>query len=88
MITEQQYTTCLHANGQFCKVDAPFQALTNPPTYIMALHTTNDHEIEVQCSLSILHIPPHILHDGDHIKPMDPYFNTHYIGNGHKNNMP
>ena len=29
MITEQQYSTCLHANGQFCKIDAPFQTLTN-----------------------------------------------------------
>ena len=24
VIIEQQYSTCLHANGQFCKVDAPF----------------------------------------------------------------
>ena len=31
MITEQQYSTSLHANGQFCKIEAPFQALTNPP---------------------------------------------------------
>ena len=34
VITEQQYTTCLHANGQFCKVDVPIQSLTNPPTSI------------------------------------------------------
>ena len=25
----KQYSTCLHVNGQFCKVDMPFQALTN-----------------------------------------------------------
>ena len=31
MITEQQYSTCLYANGQFCKIEAPFQALTNQP---------------------------------------------------------
>ena len=24
VMTEQQYSTCLHANGQFSKVDAPF----------------------------------------------------------------
>ena len=23
VITEQQYSTCLHANGQFCKIDVP-----------------------------------------------------------------
>ena len=31
MITEKQYLTCLHANGQFCKVGMAFQALINPP---------------------------------------------------------
>ena len=25
MITKQQYSTCLHANVQFCEMDAPFQ---------------------------------------------------------------
>ena len=55
VITEQQYSTCLHANGQFCKIDAPFQVLTNPPTCIKALKAKNDHEIETQCSLSIFH---------------------------------
>ena len=45
MITEQQYSTCLHANGQFCKIDAPFQALTNPPSYIAALYAKNDQGI-------------------------------------------
>ena len=24
MITEQQYSTCPHANGQFCKIDASY----------------------------------------------------------------
>ena len=42
MITKQQYSTCLHANGKFCKIDAPFQALTNPPTYINGLYAKND----------------------------------------------
>ena len=30
LITKQQYLKCLHANGQFCKINAPFQAFTNP----------------------------------------------------------
>ena len=58
MIREQQYSTCRHANGQFGKMDAPFQALTNLLTYIMALYTKNDQEIKTWCSPSILHTPP------------------------------
>ena len=58
VITKQQYSTCLHANGQFCKTDAPFQALTNPPSCIAALFAKNNQEIEVQCSLSVFHAPP------------------------------
>ena len=58
MITEQQYSTCLHGKQQFCKIDAPFQALTEPPTCIMTLYTKNYQEIEVHCSLSILHTQP------------------------------
>ena len=58
MITEQHYSTCLHANGQFCKIDAPFQTLTNPQSCIMASYTKNNQEIEAQCSLSIFHTPP------------------------------
>ena len=46
MITQQQYSTCLHANGQFCKIDAPFQALTNQPSCIMALYAKNNQEIK------------------------------------------
>ena len=57
MITKQQYSTCLHANGPFCKIDTPFQPLTNPPSCIAALYTKNDQEIGVQCSLSIFHTP-------------------------------
>ena len=60
MITEQ-YSTCLHANRPFCKIDAPFHALTNPSTCITALYTKNDQEIEAQCSLSILKTPPTFL---------------------------
>ena len=58
MITEQQYSICLHANGEFCKIDAPFQTLTNLPSCIAALYTKNDKEIGEQCSLYIFHTPP------------------------------
>ena len=58
MITKQQYSTCLHSNQQFCKIEVPFQALTNQPSCIAALYTKNDQEIGVQCSLSIFHTPP------------------------------
>ena len=58
MVTEQQYLTYLHANGQFCKLDAPCQPLTNPPSCTAALYDKNDQEIGVQCYLSIFHTPP------------------------------
>ena len=45
MITEQQYSTYLYANGQFCKIDVPFQAVTNPLTCIMALYAKYNQEI-------------------------------------------
>ena len=57
MITKQQYSKCLYENGQFCKIDAPFQPLTNLPSCIAALYAKNNQEIGVQCSLSIFHIP-------------------------------
>ena len=58
MITEQQYSTSLHANEQFCEIDVPFQVLTNLPSCVAALYTKNNQEIELQCSLSIFHTPP------------------------------
>ena len=57
MITKLQFSTCLYVNGQFCKIDAPFQPLTNPPSCIAAIYTKNDQEIGVPCSLSIFHTP-------------------------------
>ena len=57
VITEQQHSTCLHANGQLCKVDTPFQALTNQPTCILALYAKNNKKIEAQCSLSVFLTP-------------------------------
>ena len=61
VITEQQYSTCLHANGQFCKVDTLFQALTNPPICTVTLYAKNNKEIEAQCLLSAFHMPPAFL---------------------------
>ena len=58
LVTGEQYSTCLHTNGQFCKVEAPFQALTNPPTCTVVMYTKNSKEIEAQCSLSVFHTPP------------------------------
>ena len=58
VITEQHCSTCLHANGQFCKVGAPFQALTNAPSCIGALYAKINQEIGVQCSLIIFHTAP------------------------------
>ena len=66
-MTEQQYLTFLHANGQLCKIDAQFQPLKNLPSCIAALYAKNDQEIGVQCSLSIFHT--------NHIKPLDSNFN-------------
>ena len=57
-ITDQQYIACQHANGQFCRINAPFQPLTNPLSCITALYAKNDVAIGEQCSLSISHVPP------------------------------
>ena len=40
-ITDQQYIACQHANRQFCRINAPFQPLTNPPSCITALCSKN-----------------------------------------------
>ena len=44
--------------GNLYKIDAPFQALTNPLTYIMALYAKNDQEIGTLVLPSIFHTPP------------------------------
>ena len=41
-IMDQQYMVYQHANGQFCRINAPFQTLTNPPSRIIALYAKND----------------------------------------------
>ena len=58
VITEQQYSSCLHANGQFCKGDVPFQALTNPSTCTVTQYAKNNKEIETEYLLSVFHTPP------------------------------
>ena len=40
-ISEQQFTTCQWANGQFCKIDMPLQPLTNPPLCNTAIYAKN-----------------------------------------------
>ena len=54
---DQQYIACQHANEQLCKINAPFQTLTNPSLCIKALYAKYDKAIKEQCSLSISHVP-------------------------------
>ena len=56
-IMDQQHITCQHANGQFCRINTPFQPFTNPPPCITAIYAKNDQAIKEQCSLSISHAP-------------------------------
>ena len=37
-ISDQQYSTCKEANGQFCTIYTPFQPLANSPSCITALY--------------------------------------------------
>ena len=55
-ISEQQFTTCQQANGQFCKMEAPLQPFTNLPSCITAIYTINKAGIDLQCSLQIRNI--------------------------------
>ena len=52
-ISEQQFITCLQANGQFCCINAPLQPLANPPSCISAIYAKNKAGIEKRCSLQI-----------------------------------
>ena len=54
---DQQYIARQHANREFCRVNAPFQPLTNPPSCITALYAKINQAIKEQCSLSIPHVP-------------------------------
>ena len=55
--TDLQYRTCQHANRQFCRVNAPFQNLTNLPSCVTALYAKYDQAIKEQCSLVVSHMP-------------------------------
>ena len=48
-----QFEICKQANGQFCHISMPFQALANPPTCITALYAKNKANIESKCSLQL-----------------------------------
>ena len=52
-ISQQQFSICQEANGQFCNIHTPFQPLTNPPFCITALYATNAASISTRCSLQI-----------------------------------
>ena len=56
-ITYQQCIACQHVNGQFCRINAPFQLLINQQSCITALYAKNDQTKGEQCSLSISHVP-------------------------------
>ena len=54
----QQYTACKHTNGQFCRINAPFEPLMNPPSCITTLYAKDDQAIGEQCFLlSVSHVP-------------------------------
>ena len=40
--TNLQYRACQNANGQFCRINAPFQPLANPPSCVTALYAKNN----------------------------------------------
>ena len=52
-ISNQQFTTCQWANGQFCKIEAPLQPLANLLSCITAIYTKNEARIDLQCFLQI-----------------------------------
>ena len=52
-ISEDQFSTCQKANGQFCSSNTPLQPLANLPRCIAALYTKNKAGIEKRCSLQI-----------------------------------
>ena len=56
-IMDKQYVACQHANRQFCRINAPAQPLTKPPSCITAMYAKSDQAIGEQCSLSIYHAP-------------------------------
>ena len=49
-IMDQHYIACQHANGQFCRINAPLQPFMNPPLCMIALYTKDNQAIEEQYS--------------------------------------
>ena len=49
-ISDLQYRACQHAKGQFCRVNAPFQHLSNLSSLVTALYAKNGQAIKEQCS--------------------------------------
>ena len=56
-ISDLQYRACQHANGQFFRINAPFQPLANQPSCVTALYAKNEQAVKEQCSLVISHMP-------------------------------
>ena len=54
--SDLQYKAGQHANGQLCRINAPFQPLANLPSCVTALHAKNNQTIKEQCSLVISHM--------------------------------
>ena len=52
-ISEDQFSTCQKANGQFCSLNTLLQPFANPPTCIVAIYTKDKAGIEKRCSLQI-----------------------------------
>ena len=46
-ISEQQFTTCQQAHGQFCNIDTPLQPLADPPLCITAIYAKN--KVGIEC---------------------------------------
>ena len=56
-ITDLQYRACQHADGQFCRINVPFQPLTNPTSCVTTLYAKNYQAIKEQHSSVICHMP-------------------------------
>ena len=52
-ISQQQFSICQEANGQFSNVYAPLQLLANPLSCITALYSKNAASISTRCSLQV-----------------------------------
>ena len=52
-LSTTQFWVCQEANGQFCSITTPFQALANPPSCIAALYAKSTVDITLKCSSQI-----------------------------------